>query len=643
MNKSTNLPELVRFGTFELNIRTGELVSVGTAAEEDGSAKVLLREQPFQILRILVERQGRIVTRQEIRQILWPDDTVVEFDRSINVAMAILRKALADDADHPKYIETLARRGYRLIAPVDWQQSSTAAPDLLEPRAETLPRVEGQISQSEPRAPKPWRKAAVMGASVVILLFVGYLSWRHFRGVPPPRTKIMLAVLPFQNLTGDPNKEYLADGLTEETISQLGRLNPEQLGVIARTSVMGYKHKDVRLDQIGRDLSVQYVLENSLRESGNHMRLTAQLIQVKDQTHLWSQDYDYLAKDILNVEDEVARVVAREVRVRLISQQQEDLARSRPINPEAFDAYLRGYHFFEGNTDTDADMAAKYFERATQLDPSYALGWAWLSRARNWQANEGLIPMEEGRRLAREAVERALSLNPDLAEAHFQMGRIKQQVDYDWAGANASYQRAVALEPGNPENVRAAAYPALFLGRFDQALQLARRAVDLDPLNADSWAVLAEIESYLGQLDQSAADSKKALELDPDHWGSPVDLSQVYLLQGRPQDALPEIEHVHNATYRAHLYALTYYALGRKKESDAALSELITKYHASNAFEIATIYAFRNQTDEAFEWLDRAYAQRDPSLMSTKMDPLLKSLHDDPRFAALLKKLNLPN
>jgi len=644
VNNSTNLSELVRFGTFELNVQTGELVSIGTAAVEAGSAKVLLREQPFQILRILVERQGNIVTRQEIRQILWPDDTVVEFDRSINVAMAILRKALADDADHPKYIETLARRGYRLVAPVEWQLSSTAAQDLLEPQADTLPRIEGQISEREPRAPKPWRKAAVMGACAVILVAVGYMSWRHFRDVTPAGSKkIRLAVLPFANLTGDPNKEYLADGLTEEMISQLGRLNPEQLGVIARTSVMGYKHKDVRLDQIGRDLSVQYVLENSLRESGDHLRLTAQLIQVKDQTHLWSQDYDYAAKDTLNVEDEVANAVAREIRVRLTSQQQEDLARSRPVNPEAFDAYLRGYHFFYGNTDKDADMAAKYFERATQLDPSYALAWAWLSRARNWQANEGLIPMEEGRRLSREAVERALSLDPNLAAAHFQIGRIKQQVDYDWAGANASYQRAVALEPGNPENVRAAAYPALYLGRSDEGLRLARRAVDLDPLNSVSWAVLAEIESYLGLLAQSAADSKKALELDPDDWGSAVDLSRTYLLQGRPQDALAEIEHVHNAPHRAWLYALTYYALGRKRESDAALRELMLKYHASNTFEIATIYAFRNQTDEAFEWLDRAYAQRDPSMMSTKVEPLLKSLHHDPRFAALLKKLNLPN
>jgi len=644
VNNSTNLSELVRFGTFELNVQTGELVSIGTAAVEAGSAKVLLREQPFQILRILVERQGNVVSRQEIRQILWPDDTVVEFDRSINVAMVILRKALADDADHPKYIETLARRGYRLIAPVEWQQSSTAAQDLLEPQADTLRRAEGQISEREPRSAKPWRKAAVMGGCAVILVVVGYMSWRHFRDATPPSSqKIMLAVLPFQNLTGDPNEEYLADGLTEEMISQLGRLNPEQFGVIARTSVMGYKHKDLRLDQIGRDLSVQYVLENSLRESGDHLRLTAQLIQVRDQTHLWSQDYDYLAKDTLNVEDEVAKAVAREIRLRLTSQQQEDLARPRPVNPEAFDAYLRGYYFFEENTDQAAEMAAKYFERATQLDPSYALAWAYLSRARNWQANEGLIPMEEGRRLAREAVERALSLNPNLAEAHTQMGRLKITVDYDWAGANASYQRAVELEPGNPEGVRLAAVSAAELGRFDEAVKLARRAVDFDPLNADSWENLGEIEFYAGQLDQATADGKKSLELNPDFWGGPIVLTRIYLLQGRPQDALREIEHVHLATYRAHLYALTYYALGRKKESDAALRELMMKYHASNAFEIATIYAFRNQTDEAFEWLDRAYAQRDPSLMSTKMDPLLKSLHNDPRYAAFLKKLNLPN
>jgi tetratricopeptide (TPR) repeat protein len=412
--------------------------------------------------------------------------------------------------------------------------------------------------------------------------------------------------------------------------------------VIARTSVMGYKHKDERLDQIGRDLSVQYVLENSLRESGNHIRLTAQLIQVKDQTHLWSQDYDYPVKDILNIEDDVAKAVAHEIRLRLSSQQQADLARSRPVNPDAFDAYLQGYYYFERNTDKDTDMAAKYYERATQLDPSYALAWVGLSRARNCQVNMSLIPAEEGHRLARGAVERALALNPNLAEAHAQMGRIKQQVDFDWVGADAAIQRAIALEPGGPEFVRLAAFSATILGRLDEALPLHRRAVDLDPLNADSWEQLAETEVFIGQLDKATTDFNKALELNPAVAFAHTGLSQIYVMQGRPQDALPEIELVRYPSQRAFLYPIVDYALGRKKESDAALSELIAKYHEDGAYQIAEVYAFRNQSDEAFEWLDRAYAQRDSGLIGTKVDPLLKSLHSDPRFAAFLKKLNLP-
>src|SRR6266478_1870877 len=529
----------VLFGAFELDLSTGELRSIEAP---DPNNKVILREQVFQVLRMLLEREGKIVTREEIKSRLWANDTVVDFDHSINATIRTLRRALGDSADDPRYIETLARRGYRLMLPIQYLESApeTAVEKVRERPEQSVAEMSENTARAERQInPRSW-KAALVLVAVVILVGAGYIFWRHFRSTPLPR-KTMLAVLPFENLTGDPNKEYLADGLTEETISQLGRLNPEQLGVIARTSVMGYKHKDVRLDQIGRDLSVQYILENSLRESGGHMRLTAQLIQVKDQTHLWSLEYDYSAKDVLNVEDDVAKAVAREVRVRLASQQQEDLARSRPVNPEAFDAYLQGYHFFQGSTDKDADMAAKYFERATQLDPSYALAWAGLSRARNWQANEGLLPMEEGRRLAREAVERALSLNPNLAEAHAQMGRIKQQVDYDWAGADVSIQRAVALEPANAENMGFAAWSAAIFGRFDEALELNRRAANLDPQNADSWGRLASAEFFMGQLDQSAADGKKALELNPDASSDSYTLSLIDLLQGRPQDALRDI------------------------------------------------------------------------------------------------------
>jgi len=372
------------------------------------------------------------------------------------------------------------------------------------------------------------------------------------------------------------------------------------------------------------------------------MRLTSQLIQVKDQTHLWSQDYDYRAKDILNVEDDVAKAVALEIQVRLNSQQQAELAQSHPVNPEAFDAYLQGYYFFQGSTDKDADMAAKYYERATQLDPSYSLAWVGLSRARNWQANVGLIPTKEGQRIAREAVDRALALNPNLAAAHAQMGRIRQHVDFDWAGADASFQRAIALEPGNSESVALAAESAAMLGRFDEALRLSRQAVDLDPLNAGSWDTLGETEYFTGRLDEAAADCKKALELKPDIWRGIISLSRTYIVQGRAQDALPEIELVLQDLPRSFLHAIAYHALGREKEADAALRELIAKYSERGAYQIAQVYAFRNQSDEAFVWLDRAYELRDGEISITKVDPLLKSLHKDPRFAAFLKKLNLP-
>src|SRR6266478_2948467 len=629
-----------RFGQFVLD--------PGRRTLSRADSPVSLTPKAFDVLLFLVQNPNRLVTKEELLHAVW-GDTFVE-EGNLTQYISHLRKAFEDNLEDTRLIVTIARKGYHFTANVTVAEAadtviqapvqvSTAESSL----ADAQPAFRRPADDSVPKAAKRWWKAAVVAASTVILVVVGYMSWRHFAGITPPRSeKIMLAILPFENLTGDPNQEYLADGLTEEMISQLGRLNPEQLGVIARTSVMGYKHKDVRLDQIGRDLSVQYVLENSLRESGDHLRLTAQLIQVKDQTHLWSQDYDYLARDILNVQDDVAKAVAREIQLRLSSQQQAELAKSRPVNPEAFDAYLQGYHFFQGNTDKDADVAAKYFERATQLDPSYALAWAYLSRARNWQANEGLIPMEEGRRLAREAVERALALDPNLAEAHAQMGRIKQQVDFDWAGADASIQRAIALKPGDSDILLSAASSAAVLGRFDEALRFGRRAVDLDPLNAECWESLGETEFFMGQLDKAAADSKKALELSPDVWFSHGLLSQIYITNGRPHDALAEIELVRSDFLRAFLYSMAYYALGRKNDSDAALSELVTKYHEGAAFQIAQVYAFRNQSDEAFDWLDRAYAQHDSGLVGTKVDPLLKSLRKDPRYAAFLKKLNLP-
>ena len=638
----TQPSQRVRFGAFELDLSTGELRSIEGPHPNN---KVLLREQMFQVMRMLVERDGAIVTREEIKSRLWADHTTIDFDQGINSTIKALRRALGDSADNPRYIETLGRRGYRLMLTIEYPESTTGP--VLEKGRENSEEPASEMGKNTARVqpeirPRRW-KAAVLLTSAVILMGGGYFSWRHFRAIVPPQSeRIRLAVLPFQNLTGDPNKEYLADGLTEGTISQLARLNPEQLGVIARTSVMGYKHKDERLDQIGRDLSVQYVLENSLRGSGDHIRLTSQLIQVKDQTSLWSHDYDYPPKDILDLEDDVAKAVAREVRLHLTPQQQAELSRPHPVNPEAFDAYLQGYYFFQRDTDKDTDMAARYFERATQLDPSYALAWVGLSRALHWQAEEGLIPMEKGHRLAREAIERALALDPNLAEAYSQMGRLKKYVDFDWAGADESIRRAIALDPGNPEYLDQAASSALTFGRSDEALALARRAVELDPLNAASWHRRGEIEFYEGQLAGAEADVKKSLELSPDVFLGPVLLSRIYLMQGRPQDALPEIERVRSDAVRTYLFALTYTVIGQEKQSEAALKELIAKYSRREAFLVAEVYAFRNQRDEAFVWLDRAFAQHEDDLPMTNLFPELKNLHGDPRYSAFLKKIHLP-
>src|SRR5258708_306505 len=452
----------------------------------------------------------------------------------------------------------------------------------------------------------------------------------------------MVAVLPFQNLTGDAKQEYLADGLTEEMIAQLSRLHPEQLGVIARTSVMGYKHGDQRLDQIGRDLAVQYVLENSLRRSGDHLRVTVQLLQVKDQSHLWGQDYDYRPRDILSLEDDVATAVAREVQIRLNPQQQAGLTRVRPVNPEAFDGYMEGGVFLERDSAGDLNRAVSYYEQAIQLDSSYAPPWVGLSQALFRQADRGSVPLKEGRRRSREAVERALALDPNLAEAHARIGQIKREADWDWTGAYASLQRALELDPGNSAVLNLAAGLAVSFGRFEEAVELDRQAIALDPLNAAIRGSLAEICSIMGRQEEAEVEFKKALELDPGLAPNHEGLGLVYLAQGRAQDALAEIEREQMGMWRLQGQAVAYYALGRKKESDTAFSELIAKYQSQSAFLISEVYSFRKEPDQAFEWLDRAYVQHDTGVAETKSSTLLKNLRGDPRYTAFLKKLRMP-
>src|SRR6267378_3892771 len=399
----------------------------------------------FDVLLFLAQNPNRVITKDELLKAVWGDAFVEE--GNLTQYISHLRKALAGNPEDSRLIVTISRKGYQFTADValaegadvtkaDAAQVLTSGssipgiPAEAKAGSQNSPAETSTVLESlEVDAPMPsprrgWRIAAVLGLVAVVLLAAGYLSWRSFRLASQPKSqKIMLAVLPFQNLTGNPKQEYLADGLTEEMIAQLGRLHPEQLGVIARTSVMGYKHSDQRLDQIGRDLSVQYVLENSLRGSGDHLRVTVQLLQVKDQSHLWTQDYDYRPRDILSLEDDVAKAVAREIQIRLSPQQQADLTRTRPVNPEAFDAYMEGRFFLDRDSAGDLNRAVSYYEQATKLDPGYALAWVGLSRALFRQADRGSIPLNEGRRRSREAVERALMLDPNVPEAHALTGQ----------------------------------------------------------------------------------------------------------------------------------------------------------------------------------------------------------------------------
>jgi len=650
------MSNMYRFGRFVLDPKR-RIISC------DGSL-VPLTAKAFDILVFLAENPNRVITKGELLEAVW-SDTFVE-EGNLTQYISHLRKALGDKSEDSRLIVTITRKGYQFTAdvvPIEaaevskqaavrspasgaWKSDAVVATEAASassqpefPAAAVLPREETTVRQPE----NHWRIVVVFSIVAVVLVVAGYISWRRFRTGPPSGSqKIMLAVLPFENLTGDPKQEYLADGLTEELISQLGRLHPEQLGVIGRTSVMGYKHTEKRLDEIGRDLSVQYVLEGSLRRGGDRFRITVQLIQIKDQSHLWSQDYDYGPRDILSLEDAAALAVAGQIQLHLTPQQQTSLTSLRSVNPDAFDAYLQGRYFYEHLYPREnLDKAARYFEQAIKLDPNYAPAWTSLSQTRRLQVVWGSLSNDEGYRQAQEAVERALALDPNLAEAHAQMGWLRLTKEWDWAAAGSSFQRALVLDPGNSTVLTDASYMAAYLGRFDEALKLARRAVELDPLNAVSRRSHAEICYWAGRNEEAVGDFKRALEVDPGLPAVHALLGIVYMRQGRAQEALAEMNQEPIVPLQLKGKAMAYYALAREAESDSALAELVAKY-PEGRFSTASVYAFRGETDQALDWLQQAYANDDNGLRMIKIDPLLNNLRRDPRYAALLKKMRVP-
>ena len=491
----------------------------------------------------------------------------------------------------------------------------------------------------------PRSKGLVAAGILVAVLGTGAVVWLIRDRTPPAAAPAAqaeppsIAVLPFADMSSEKNQEYFSDGLAEELLNRLAKI--PGLRVAARTSSFQFKGKTEDLRTVADKLNVGTILEGSVRTQAGRVRITAQLIKASDGFHLWSETYDRELRDIFAVQDEIARAVAGSLQIALLGGGKA-LPSARGTSVEAYNAVLQGRYFNDRRGKENQQKALEYFEQAIKLDPNYAPAWAGIAAVRNLQVGSGDIPIHEGRRKSREAADRALTLDANLAEAHVIDARIKTSYDWDWPGAEAAVQRALALEPESASALSQAAQLASYRGHFDEALRLGRRAVARDPLRSATWHSLGFIANRAGSREEAIAALKKAMELAPGRSGTQSLLGRTLLAQSRPQEALTEIEQEASPIWRLYGLAVAYHALGRKKEADAALAEFIAKYQSDGPYQVAAIYAFRGETDRAFEWLERAYARRDGGLSEMKGDFFLKNIERDPRYAAFLKKMRLP-
>jgi serine/threonine protein kinase/Flp pilus assembly protein TadD len=499
-----------------------------------------------------------------------------------------------------------------------------------------LKRENSQVFAAKKPTIKPiWLLIAAM---IVIILTAGIFYFARQTKTPAAtNAKTAIAVLPFTDLSPAKDQEYFSDGLAEELLNVLAK-NPK-LKVTSRTSAFSFKGKEVDIKTIAEKLNVTHVLEGSVRKAGNELRVTAQLIDVASDSHVWSQTYDRQMNNIFAVQDDIASSVSEALKVTLEGGQSP---KAQQTNPEAYNAYLQGQYFYERRSKEDYEKAVAYYEQALKIDPNYARAWVGLAAVHGRQADSGYTKADEGYATARKEVQKALELDSNLAEAHSEMGRLKMNFDWDWTGADTSFKRALELEPANANVVRNASLLSAALGRFDEAIKLDRRAIELDPLQTASHFFLGLHAYYDGQLDIGEQALHKALDLNPQRPVAHTTLGLIYLARSKPEEALVEIQKEQDPIWRGCGLALAYHAAGKKKEADAALTEYIQKHQNEMAYQIAEIYSYRGDKDKAFEWLERADNQRDAGFAQMKGDPLLHNLENDPRYTAFLKKLKLP-
>ena len=466
---------------------------------------------------------------------------------------------------------------------------------------------------------------------------------------PPDQETPSIAVLPFVNMSRDEENEYFADGLSEELLNVLAKIRG--LRVASRTSAFSFKGKDVDIPTVARKLNVATVLEGSVRKSGKRVRITAQLIEVASDSHLWSETYDRELDDIFVVQDDIAQSVVKELRAALLGAQApaatiaaaavRKAASGRTDNAEAFQLYLQGKILCERLTQADTDDAIALFERALALDPHFALAWASLARVHRAQAGFGFAPIHEGYERAREAAQRALSVDPDLAEGHVGLGFVLEHHDWNWSAADAAFRRALELAPGDADALHAAAELERVLGRIDKAIDLVARSLAIDPLSPRAQRQAGLVYYIADRPADAAAAFQLALDLSPDRGINHAFLAMARLRQGRAEEALDIAAAEKHDVFRNLALSMIHHTLGHGAESDAALKTLSDQFGWTAAYQVAEAHGHRGEVDKAFEWLERAYAQRDPGVIYTATDRLLLPLHGDPRWSAFLRRINL--
>jgi TolB-like protein/DNA-binding winged helix-turn-helix (wHTH) protein/Tfp pilus assembly protein PilF len=627
----------LRFDTFELDLRSGELWKHGT--------RVRLQDQPFQVLRVLLERRGEIVTREELKQTLWPADTFVDFDDGLNTAVKKIRDLLGDSAEHPRYIETIPKRGYRFVGhaalafPVLPPEPATAStPQLVPAQAPAVP-----VSQHPATSRLRYVALAVLSVGLIFAAAVAASRWF---GHPPMMPHIeSLAVVPLTNLSHDPEQDYFADGMTEALIADLAQVRA--LRVISRTSAMHYKGTNKTLPEIARELNVDAVIEGAVQRSGNRVRVTAQLIDGKSDLHLWAKTYERDSQDVLLMQSDLAQAIAGEIQVRLTAQEQRQLAGARPVNPEAYNAYLLGNFHAAKRTPADIAKAIDYFQQAIQIDRSYAQAYVGLANAYFERDIWGGVGHGKSADQVRAATLKALELNADLAEVHVLLARIHYEYDWDWERSEAEYKRAIELNANLPG---AYDYYAFFLqtvGRQEEALAAAHRGVELDPLSPWYLSEEGRILFRARQYESAVARYQRGLELDPGYIPALTRIIDVYTVMGKYDDALAYIQKLRQVTgdsTAGSLQLLRLYAVtGKRRVALQGLSAMpkdgVLDHDKLGA---ASIYTALGDQDHAIAILEKAVETR--SIFAfTFVDPRLDPLRSNPRFQQLLRRAHLPS